>query len=251
MRFNQLIAVEIKRRLKRSLIRFMLSLMLLPVLFAIIGLIIRISASLSFNTWDILPILYPLYFLITILVSVGTVKEDIDDNSYVFINILPFSKHMYYTVRLLSSYILVFASFSISLLLFYIISFISASGMLSELESFFDYLIGFAFGLLAYCCVFSFFGTAFRKATIYSIIYLFFWEGIFGYAFFFLEKLTVIFYMRNLLPFTQATGFKSFFLMKQDIISDVHAIAGLLVFSVIFYLAGLYVFIKKGYITGE
>lgn len=251
MKFSRLLIIETRKRLARSLIRFMISLMFLPVLFAGIGLLIRVFYVRSFGTWEFLPLFYPLFFLVTILVSVGTVKEDVDDNSYVFVNILPFSKTMYYSARLLSSFILVFGSFAISLLLFYLTSFILASGVFSEFVSLWKYNLGFFFGLIAYCCVFSFFGTAFKKATIYSIIYFFFWEGIFGYAFFFLEKLTITYYMRNLLPFSPTSGFKSFFLMRQESITQSAAIAGLLVFSAVFYMAGLYVFRKKGYITGE
>lgn len=251
MNLYTLVLTETVKRLKRSIIKFMLAVMFVPVLLSFIGFIIRISGGIDIRSWDTLPILFPLFFLTAVLISVGAVKEDVDDNSYVYVNILPFSKSLYYTARFLSSYILVYLFFLVSLTMFYIFSFLLTEGLFAEIETLFRYIFGFAFGFLAYCSVFNFFGTAFRKAAIYSIIYLFSWEFIFGYAFFFLEKLTIIFYLRNILPSVRTTGIKSIFLMRQDVVSNMHAVIALIIFSAVFFLCGLYIFHRKGYITGE
>lgn len=251
MKLYELVLIETSKRLKRSLIRFVLILMFLPVLLSIIGLAIRIFTSVSFNTWDLLPIIYPLYFLISILISVGTVKEEADDNSYVYVNILPFSKNIYLIARFISSFILIYGSFLISLLLFYFFSFLFNEGMFSELYYLWKYLIGFTFAILAYSSVFTFFGVSFRKATIYSILYFFIWEQVFSYGFFFIEKLTISFYLRNLLPSTQTTGIRSIFLMQQDIISTFHGITALIIITLVFLGLSIFIFNKKGFITGE
>lgn len=247
----RLLLIEISKRTKRALVRFSIALMLLPVLISVIGLLIRLFTSYNAMTWDMFPVMFFLYFLITLLISLGTVKEDVDDNSYVFVNILPFSKTEYYTARFFSSYILVYLSFLVSLVLFYVFSFLSVPGMTSELFTLWRYLLGFAFGLLAYCAVFAFFGVAFQKGTIYAILYLFIWESIFSYTFFFIEKLTISYYLRNILPSSSESGLKGLFLMGQSAISPMQAIAGLITIFLLFFAAGLFIYHKVGYLTGE
>jgi len=110
-----------------------------------------------------------------------------------------------------------------------------------------------ALGLLAYLAFFTLAGTFLKKSVLFGLFFSFGWENVVQYFPGATQKLTLMHYLKSLLPAaaTGTPGKLSFLMMGQQPSPRGTAIATLLVLAAVFLAAACLVFRRKEYIFEE
>jgi ABC-2 type transport system permease protein len=109
-----------------------------------------------------------------------------------------------------------------------------------------------ALGLLCYMALFTFAGTFLKKSVLFGLFFCFGWESVVQYFPGATQRLTVMHYLKSLLPVGTSGGGKlAFLLFRLEPTRPLAAVAVLLGLTAAFLAAAAFVFARKEYLFEE
>ncbi len=246
-----LLFIKIGIRKKRTILLTLLS--FTPVLLLLIAKIIEItkphSSISASHLYSNIIVAFYIQFIIGILsifYGSSVIDEEVEGKTLIYLFSKPISKSSIILGKFLSYISIIVITIMSGLIISFIIAYINAYISHKIIIMFFKYMIASFFAIMAYTSLFTMLATFFKRTAIVGLLFIFGWESIINYMPGKTQKLTIIHYVKSLIPQTAVN--RNFLLFHLEPSSALTAIIVLSLISIISLIIGIWVFKYKEYI---
>jgi len=252
--FSAVFSIFFRLGFHRKRTRLFVFLAFLPLLLlAVIALVGAFVESRDFSAPIFFSKIAPTYYLqflvgiMAVFFSTSVLAEELDDKTLPYLTSRPAPKG----AVLLGKFSAYFAQMGAVLLAGVLCSFVAANWERLDRwvvwEDFLQFCFALGLALLTYGAVFLCLSTFMKRTILFGLVYLFGFESFVQYLPGFTQKLTIIHYVKSLIP--QVAVEYSFLMVRLEPTSMVSSILTLLVTALIFLALGWLVFSRKEYVV--
>jgi len=192
-------------RKKRTKILFLFS--LIPVVILIIVKIFEIanphsSLSASHLFYRVALVLYfqMIIGILSVFFGSSIVEEERDSKTIVFLQSKPIPDASVIIGKFMAYVSIIFIMMSSGLILSFLIANINTGLNFKDITEIFKYLFGGLLAILAYTSLFTFISTFFNRGVLIGLFFIFGWENIISYMPGSTQKLSIIHYVKSIIP---------------------------------------------------
>ena len=182
---------------------------LMPVVLAVVVRIVHGRSGLMADVFtEILMVFFLQLYIVILALFYGTsiTAEEVENRTLSYLVTRPIPKTAIVLGKFAAYVLLMFAMVAIGLALSY---FILNAARLANPEiywTFFRYLGVLGLGIVAYTAFFTLLGTLLKRAIIVGLVFGFGWENVIQYFPGSTQKLSIVHYLKSLLPYTPPRG---------------------------------------------
>jgi ABC-2 type transport system permease protein len=254
--FKEIFIFFLKRGLKAKRTKLFFFIALGPVVILFIAkLVVIFNPNAQISITDIISkILMIVYIQLLIPVmalffGTSVVNEEVDNRTLVFLTSTPVSKHSFIFGKYFSSALLSSIIISFPLVLSFLIINITRLNRMGYYHEFFLFLVVGILALFSYTALFLCLGTLFKKSLLMGLLFIFGWESIVQYFPGSTQKLTLIHFVKSLLPETSENV--KFLVLKLEPSPVLESVLALLLVMIIGLLLASFIFNRKEYILTD
>jgi ABC-2 type transport system permease protein len=243
--------LKIGIRKKRTILLTLLS--FTPLLLLLIAKIIEItkphsSVSASHLYSNIIVAFYIQFIIgiLSIFYGSSIVDEEVEGKTLIYLFSKPISKASILLGKFFSYITIIIITIISGLIISFIIAYFNVHVSYKTIIMVLKYIIASFFAIIAYTSIFTMLATFFKRTAIIGLLFIFGWESIVNYMPGKTQKLTVIHYIKSLIPQTAVN--KNFLLFHLEPSSSIISIIVLSLIAVISVIIAVLVFKHKEYI---
>jgi ABC-type transport system involved in multi-copper enzyme maturation permease subunit len=246
----------LKKKSSRTKIFFLLS--SAAILLALVIRAYRLAGHWAENSQiifqNILMVFFLQFLIIILALFYGTsiVPEEMEGKTWPYLSSRPVSKAAIIIGKYLSSLAVTSIMLVSSLLLSYFILNLDRDFQLKDLWTVVSYSLVLLLGLAAYLSFFTFLSTWLAKPILLGLAFGFGWENVIQYFPGTTQKLSIVHYLKSLLPqYASASGRLSFLFIRLEPTRDWLAVLILLLITVVFLGLAALLFSYKEYLIQD
>ena len=242
--------LKIGIRKKRTILFSLLS--FTPVLLIFIVKILEIakphSSISASHLYPNVIVAFYIQFIIEILAiffGSSIIDEEVDNKTLVYLNTKPIEKVAVFIGKFLSYLTIILSMVIMGLIFTFLIAYFN-NNMIGRVGELIKYLYASVFAILAYTSIFAMLSTFFKRTAMLGLLFVFGWESIVNYMPGSTQKLTIIHFVKSLIPQTAVN--KQFLLFHLEPSSILTSVLVLLSITLISIIIGAIIFKYKEYV---
>lgn len=198
-----------------------------------------------------MPFFFQFYIqLISLLFGAAVLSDEIDSKTLIYLNTSPVSKFSILSGKFTSYLTISFLSFMIGSSTLYVATHLSGILTSGNITTLLQLEFAGLIAIIAYSSLFLMLGVSLKRSTIIGLVYIFGWEPIAQLLPGTAQKLTIFFYLNSLTPIRipKEKGLLNISIVQPGF---AEALFALLIFSVLFFTASVYIFRKREYLLAD
>jgi len=211
---------------------------------------LNVSFSVLFNLT-----IFPYYFevfiqILSLFFGSSVINDEVEDQTLTYLTNSPVSKTSIITGKFLATFFtsatIITIGYTVSTIIAYFSLLLNAKYLIKALAIYGTAILA----ILAYSALFTLLGSFLKKSVIAGIFFIFFWEKFVQFLPGATQKLTIIHYVKSLVPIKLPKG-ATFLIFNLQHSSAAESILVLILVSILCLAAATYLFNKKEYILAK